>query len=107
MASPNRRTWSAALFAPAFARPQHRRQRLSGLVQPDRQRVEPEPPLVGRRRVLLLGMSGDQGGVEVEGDRGRPPGGGPDPLTGHSSRRGDAPQFRGGDRFDRPPGRGL
>lgn len=47
------------------SRPQQAGQGFAGVVQEAQQRVVAEAALVGRRGLLLLGVAGDQGGVEV------------------------------------------
>lgn len=53
--------------------PQHDRGVLAGplrtVVDPHGQGVEPEALLEGRRRPLLVAMGGDQGGVDIDGQR--------------------------------------
>lgn len=48
------------------AGPQQAGQGLAGVVEEAQQRVVAEAVFVGRRRVLLLGVAGDQGGVDVQ-----------------------------------------
>ena len=49
-----------------IARAQQPGQRLSGGVQIRQQWIEPEPMLVGRRRVLLIGVGVDQHPVDID-----------------------------------------
>ena len=51
---------------PRVARPKHPCQRFAGGVEVGDQGVEPEPVLVGRRCLLLVGVGADQGGVDVD-----------------------------------------
>ena len=64
--------WSAASLALALPGPQQPGQRLTGsagaVVDEREHRVEPEPALEGRGRVLLLRVRTDQGGVEIDHD---------------------------------------
>jgi hypothetical protein len=54
------------VVGPRVAGPEHRGERFVGLVAPHPQRVEPEAALVGRGGILLVGVRGDQRGVEVD-----------------------------------------
>jgi hypothetical protein len=97
--------WSAAVWAPALPGAQDAGQRLATLVQIADQGVEAEAALEVARRSFLLGVGGDQRGVEVERDPLRRC-----PLRPGSLARLPAPiaqdaQPLGRDRIDDPPGR--
>lgn len=55
------------------ARPQHAGQGLAGVVQEAQQRVVAESVFVGGRRLLLVGVAGHQGGVDVQDQAGQVP----------------------------------
>jgi hypothetical protein len=92
---------------PGVAGPQPARQRLPGLVQVDKQGMEPEPLLVGGGRSRLLREGLHQGGVEVQGrpPRSRTPL--PDPGPGSGPGSLDPLQHALLDRLHHPPGGGL
>ncbi len=48
------------------ARPQHSGQGFAGVVQKAQQRVVAEAAFIGGRRLFLLGVAGDEGGVDVQ-----------------------------------------
>jgi hypothetical protein len=51
---------------PGVARPQHTSERFTGGIEVGEQRVEPEPTLVRRRRLLLLRMGSHECGVDID-----------------------------------------
>ena len=60
--------WSWAWLALAFPGRSRMASSLAGVVAPHPERVEPEPALEVRRRLLLLRVRGDQRGVHIEHD---------------------------------------
>ena len=58
-----------SVVRPGVARPQQSRQRFAGLIHERDERIEPEPVLVGRRSVVLLGMRVDERPIDVDHDR--------------------------------------
>ena len=88
--------WSAAVLAPALPGPQQAGQGLAGVVQEAQQRVEAEAALVGGCGLLLLGVAGDQRGVDVQDQAGQVASAGPG--RGYAARGSRRPAAR------RPPG---
>ena len=68
------------------------RERLPGLVRVRAQRVKPVPVLVIPRRLLLLRVRGDQGGIDVDREGLRPAGKLPEPRSGARVRIADRVQ---------------
>jgi len=87
------------------AGPQQHGQLLAGGIQPGAQRVEPEPALVGRRRLFLLRVRPDQGGVDVDHVEARVHARRPRPCTGSGPGLADAAQGGVVDGLQGPPRR--
>ncbi len=87
------------------AGPQQHGQLLAGGILPGAQRVEPEPALVGRRRLFLLRVRPDQGGVDVDHVEVRVHARRPRPCTGSGPGLADAAQGGVIDGLQGPPRR--
>lgn len=57
------------VIGPSVAGAQHAGEGLVGLVEVTDNRMKAEPSLVVRRSILFVRVAGEQGGVDVDGDR--------------------------------------
>ncbi len=88
-------------------RPQQSSERFTGRVQVGDDRIEPEPSLVGRCRILLLGMRVEEGPVDVDHDLARGHARRPHPSTSRSASHSNVAQPIGVDRVDHRPHRRI